>query len=429
MISRLARFVTQLLLRYKNTNIFVLAWGSAGANLVVIVITPVLARLYTPESFGIFASFTAITAFLNAFSSLRLEVAIPIVPRDRDANSLALTCVALVSCFVVIIAILIPFSRDSLVYWHDLKRIDKFLWLIPAAVFSLGIFQVLSYCAIRASAFKTLAHVKLYQSLSSSLLTIFLAGLGPLGLILGQTLMQCLAIAQFIRARVFRLENIFLFELSFLKRFSVKFSGFIFYNTPSGLVNVAASSIPVILLFSYFDQDQIGQFFLAQKLLLFPASLVGTSVSQVYLSGARKAFSAGNLRNVIFSFAQKLFVVGGVFCLVAYLLLPLIIPMLLGAKWALASRIVVLLLPLLLGNLVVSTLSTTYYVTHALRLELIAQCLFAVFSIFPMWIFCALHNGFQNTILVYSIGSAFGYIVYGMLMLSSLSNSGSSIVR
>lgn len=425
MISRLACSVNQLLLKYKSTNIFILAGSSAGANLLAVVITPLLSRLYTPESFGIFASFTAITALLNAFSSLRLEVAIPVVPRDRDANNLAFTCAVLVSCFVIVIAILIPLSRDYLACWNDFRRIDQFLWLVPVAVFSLGIFQVLSYCAIRANAFKTLARVKLCQSLSNSLFTIFLAGLGPLGLILSQTLMQGLAVAQFIRARVFRLESISIFKLSFISHFLARFSDFVLYNTPSGLVNVAASSMPVILLSSYFGQDQIGQFFLAQKLLLFPASLVGTSVSQVYLGSAREALGEGNIRHIMLAYARKLFVVGAVFCVVAYLLSPLIIPVLFGAKWTLASKLVVLLLPLLLGNLVVSTLSATYYVARAVRVELFAQCLFAMLSVFPAWISCALKNNFQDTILVYSIASAIGYFAYGGIMLASLPNPSS----
>ena len=59
--------------------------GTGLAQAIPIAISPILTRLYTPEEFGIFALYIAITAILTILVTGRYELAIMLPKEDEDA--------------------------------------------------------------------------------------------------------------------------------------------------------------------------------------------------------------------------------------------------------------------------------------------------------------------------------------------------------
>ena len=58
--------------------------GTTIAQLVGILITPVLTRLYAPEAFGTLALFTSITSILGVIACMRYELAIMLPESDEE---------------------------------------------------------------------------------------------------------------------------------------------------------------------------------------------------------------------------------------------------------------------------------------------------------------------------------------------------------
>ena len=67
----------------------------AGHQLVVLT-SPVLTRLYTPEDFGVLAVYASIVSVLVVVTSLRYELAIPLPADDNTAANLLLLALAIV---------------------------------------------------------------------------------------------------------------------------------------------------------------------------------------------------------------------------------------------------------------------------------------------------------------------------------------------
>ena len=65
----------------KNT--MIVSAGTAFAQGMGIIFSPIITRIYTPEEYGLLAVFSSITALLVVFSSLRYQVAIPIADNDE----------------------------------------------------------------------------------------------------------------------------------------------------------------------------------------------------------------------------------------------------------------------------------------------------------------------------------------------------------
>ena len=59
--------------------------GTALSNLLIILTTPLLTRLYTPEEFGVYSVFLSLLFIGTILVSLRYETAIPLPEDDDDA--------------------------------------------------------------------------------------------------------------------------------------------------------------------------------------------------------------------------------------------------------------------------------------------------------------------------------------------------------
>ena len=72
-----------------SRNILTLMTGTTISQAIPISISPILTRIYTPEDFGVFALFLAITTIIGSFSNGRYELAIMLPENDEDAINIA----------------------------------------------------------------------------------------------------------------------------------------------------------------------------------------------------------------------------------------------------------------------------------------------------------------------------------------------------
>jgi lipopolysaccharide exporter len=82
------------------TDILKLVTGTTFAQVVTILASPLLTRLYGLEAFGFLALFTSITSIIGVIACMRYELAIMLPKTDEEAANLlglCLLCVAVVS--------------------------------------------------------------------------------------------------------------------------------------------------------------------------------------------------------------------------------------------------------------------------------------------------------------------------------------------
>ena len=69
-------------------NVLTLMTGTALAQILLIAISPILTRLYTPAEFGTFALFTSLTSAIAVVAAGRYELAVILPRRHTDAFNL-----------------------------------------------------------------------------------------------------------------------------------------------------------------------------------------------------------------------------------------------------------------------------------------------------------------------------------------------------
>ena len=79
--------IQKLITKYPTLrHVMVLLTGTAISQIVVMAVSTITARLFTPEAFGQFAVFASLTAIATTIASLRLDMTI-MLPEDDDEGA------------------------------------------------------------------------------------------------------------------------------------------------------------------------------------------------------------------------------------------------------------------------------------------------------------------------------------------------------
>ena len=150
-----------------SKNVLTLMTGTTIAQAIPIAISPILTRIYTPEDFGVFALFIAITAILGTVANARYELAIMLPKKDEDAiNIFALGFI--ITCFIsLILLILVVIFNDYFTKLFGNDEISFWLYFVPITVFFSGLFNILNYEKVNTYYF----YIQIYSK--NNLLHIF----------------------------------------------------------------------------------------------------------------------------------------------------------------------------------------------------------------------------------------------------------------
>jgi O-antigen/teichoic acid export membrane protein len=145
-------------------NVATLMTGTTFAQALLIIIAPILTRLYTPDDFGVFALYTSILGILSVIACLRYELAIVLPEKDEDAANLLVLCLLICSVISLMALVLVALFRDSFALLLSAPKISFWLWFLPASLFLTGTFQALNYWSTRRKQFKRLAIRQITQN-------------------------------------------------------------------------------------------------------------------------------------------------------------------------------------------------------------------------------------------------------------------------
>jgi O-antigen/teichoic acid export membrane protein len=181
-------------------NVLKLAGGTALGQGLVVVSTPVITRLYTPEEMGILGIFMAFVGFLGVGDGLRYEMAIVSAKDDREANHHLVATLF----FVLPISLL-----AGLVLWfmirYDLLSYGALpAWSAIAVVVALlvtGVFTALRYWHVRQADFTGVSRALVSQGFGRAVVPIALGWgqAGWIGLLVGEIAGRALGIVRLMR--------------------------------------------------------------------------------------------------------------------------------------------------------------------------------------------------------------------------------------
>jgi O-antigen/teichoic acid export membrane protein len=324
----------------KNT--VTLFTGTTVAQVIPVLISPVLSRLFSPGDFGLLALYMSISGILAVIATGRYEMAIMLPKKDEDAMNI----LAVASTFLILVSIIIFIP----VVWYNQElskltgneQISFYLYFLPFTVFSLGFYKVLMYHFNRENQFKKIAVSKVMNASVNSFMSLVL-GLfkkGSLGLIFSWIIGQMASmIYLFVKMRN---SGMLLFsQVSYSRMIALakRYKKFPLFDTWSELLNVLSVELPIILLIHFFGENVTGYFSFTYKVLLLPFSLIAFSIGQAYFKKASSMKDSQEaVSNFTFSVFRKMVLISFVPLAIMAVFGDLIFPFVFGGEWNEAGR-------------------------------------------------------------------------------------------
>lgn len=271
--------------------VFTLVLGTGTAQLIVILSSPVLTRLYSPSTYGVFSVATSILSVLITVTCLRYEFAIPLPESDvAAANVLALSLLSAVGMSLCA-SLVLWLAGGALLGLFGASSLSPYVLLLALGQLGGGVVSAFANWAIRTKTFSEIARMRVTQSFALVAVQVGsgLIGLGAPGLLVGDVAGRIAGSSRLARAAWRNHASSFrsvsrpgiLAAARRYRRFPIISSG-------SALLATLGLQAPLLLLAALYGTEVGGQYALASRICAIPLTLVAAAVGQVFIAEAAR---------------------------------------------------------------------------------------------------------------------------------------------
>ncbi len=358
-------------------NVVTLMPGTLLSQAIPILFSIILARVYSPELFGIYFVFTAILSLVIIFATGKYELAILLPPGHQEGSRLI--GVAMSTCIIFCMSLLLLFFafQNPIIRLLNTPGFERWLLLIPVSLFFSAANEIFYYWHNRMKRYSVLSYSKIIQSLTSA---VFQLGLGfwlknESGLILGLILGQVVSFA--FLAIHYRIRDLHEFGFTLFKDYKELAGKYIRFPrdiASASFVNEMSNQIPNLFMSKYLGQRVLGHYGYAQRTLRTPLGVISNAFSDVFKSRAAAEFNAnGTIRSIFLKTFRSLFLLSFVPFLILFFTAPWLFSIIFGSAYAESGVYArIFCIPLFL-NFVVSPLTSSFYIINRTRIFLFLQ--------------------------------------------------------
>jgi O-antigen/teichoic acid export membrane protein len=353
-----------------------LGGGTALGQGLVLLATPAITRLYSPEEIGLTGLFTAFLAVASIGASLRYEVAIGIAPDTQQRDALTL-----LSCCLTVPMALIGAAALYAIIVTDTLGFGALPAWSAAAMFALvvatGMVAALRFWFVASKDFSGIASALVSQGVGRALAPILLAplGWGWIGLLVGEAAGRVLGIRRFLKDALAPLRAASRLGLGRTWAAAVRFRHIPFTFLPSAVLDAISASLPVPLIVYLYGVPYGGQFLLAQRVMLTPSALICGSLADVYqarfVDAARR--DPASVRRLLGTSAFRLAAGTTLFYIPAAALAAGSFGWAFGVEWREAGLVAAALVPVAISGVVTNPMSRAMLLSRVPQLKLFAD--------------------------------------------------------
>jgi len=282
---------------------------------IQLVLTPIIARLYTPEAYGTFAALNALVMNLSLVLTLGYIDAFQLPKSEKDFFPLLKLSFLLVITLSATITILIIIFFSQINRWVDLKQQGYLLHVIGPSVLLLGLFQIIGSWNIRDKRNIKNTRSSVLGTLLSRGITIGYGsyyGSNFFGLLIGDISLKVANLfLAFNRQVLKRIKEVMNVPFSEVLRITRVFKDYPKYVFPGSYVGLVSSQIP-LFWFASISTTITGYFSFASSMLEIPMRLLGYSVGNVFAQKSAEAFhqSESYFKEISLKLLNKLLLFG-----------------------------------------------------------------------------------------------------------------------
>ena len=395
-----------------------------GLNTLAVIVSqgmaflalPVLAVLYVPPDYGVYATYLAMTAVLALAFTLKIELNINKQGNLNWRSSAVASVVVMITMAIVVFGVIATARAlyPGLNYgWFP----DEYLWILAGALVS-GLNSATLQVLVRKSLFTMMAVSQIIQS--TLLLSLQLA----LPVFEAEALMGAHVFSQSILpvsvAYLFRHR----LDLSLLSKNEIRQSllsalPIIKYTFPGVLINTLGGQLPVLGVAAIGTIASVGLVGMALKITSVPAAVLAGPIQNVITGEFARASTTADASSTLVKFTLILMSFSIPAAVAAVMLIEYAVTVLLPASWSGVGAYSRWLVATAFISLIVSPVSPYFYLTGRAAVGFVFQTI--LFLLRVLGLCCGLAT--DDALLViagFSVGGGVGYLIYmiGLLHVS-----------
>ena len=324
-------------------NVILAATGTASAQIITTLFSPIITRLYGPEAYGIMGTFNSIVFIIAPVVALTYPIALVLPKNDTEANGLARISLYITIVITLAISVIIVFFSETLSRIFNIEEIEPFLLLLPLAIFLSGFMQIIEQWLIRTKQF----HISAKSTLLHSM--IIQGGKVGIGLIqpTAGVLVFLSAITNGVKALLMytlsikseRKLNFYLNKNTNLFSLAKKYKDFPIYRAPETLLNTISTNLPTLMLTTFFGPASAGFYNLGKSVLGIPTQLIGKSVADVFYQRVSEAANNNEMLTPLIKKATFLLAIVGIFPFgIVIFFGPVLFSFVFGDEWEMSGH-------------------------------------------------------------------------------------------
>lgn len=354
--------------RVENTRFFertkILAFSILLSQVVTILISPVLTRIYSPEDFALLAVFTTLfTTFLPCVSG-RYDIAIVALKDELESQKMVALSLYVNLIFCIVFLIITYTNYKVFEFWSFPNLLGILVFSVPIMLFINGIFSTFKYTANRNEQYKLIGTATLMQGIvTASLMLIFGLSSSPshVGMILSMMLGSSAAsiyLGRYHRKFIRTLTSFSRRDLLFLSK---KYIDYPCFDAIPSLLDGITLAFPVFILARYYPAEITGYYALLLRVANAPLGFISQSFSQVHFREITAYVHDGrDALPYLLRATYTLTLIVLLPCLVLSFFSPDLFAFIFGEDWRYAGQLLSILMPSFAVKFVVSTLSPVF---------------------------------------------------------------------
>ncbi len=408
---------------YFFKNVSMIVGGTIFAQIINILVSPILTRIYQPEMYGVFSTFNSLVAILSISVSLDYQNAIPLEKEDEDAMHLFILAFAILIIICTFLGILFLFIGDSLLSKLNYSNMIPYQFFLIIGIFLTGLYNILMQTAFRVDAFQIIARTKYVQCFFSNgvKIVVGMVSKSSLGLVIGIIIGQSAGISSLNRILKSSSKN-YRFSIKKIRKMMIKHKKFPLFSAPNNYINSMSIQMPVLMLSGMFGSDIVGFFSLANQIVAIPALFIGTAIGQVFYAQISKIGNghSDKLKKECLKMLIRMAVLGGAIFLLISMFVPFLITVVYGDKWRIAGDLARILCINAFASFLVIPLGRVLEIINQQQISLMFNIVRVIVLLGVFYVARTCNYNIYQALFGFSIVSALFYILLILVILKQL---------
>jgi O-antigen/teichoic acid export membrane protein len=394
------------------TNVVTLMTGTTISQIIPIITTPFLTRIYLPQDYGVLGVYLSVATIIGIMSTMSYSSAILLPEKEDDSISIVQICLASVLIWTIISCILAFFLNVTIATLLKTPDVSKYFYFLPVSTLAIGLGNTFSVWANRNKYYHFISISRVTAAILTFICSIILGLLvkGPTGLIIALLVNQLTVPAILIFYSSRRSDAILKFhssgKLVSQAKSYIKFPKFGF---PAELINNFINQLPIYLLSIFSGKNEVGYFNLSNRILGLPVTFIGGAIGDVFRQRASSDYAQqGNCRTIFLKTFKTLLKLSIIPFFVLTIFAPQIFSIALGANWHEAGVYTRYLCILYFLRFTISPLSYLFYIRGRQIEDLLITTYLFISSFLLLLVF--LKKSIYFALLLYSLNYSLAYL-------------------